>query len=310
MKKLPLTVLIPTLNAAAHLPELLDSIGDAVSDIQILDSRSVDGTVDIALERGITVVQRAFTTHGDHFQWMITNMPVKTEWVFLLAQDERFTPSLIDALNRLFAGSPNLNGYMVRWRLWFMGKPLHVVIDNLRLMRMGFFRIADVICNEQILVSGDVGKIDGVLEHKDTLTLHDWYEKQNLYSTMEAIAHVKGQGQFAVDPSFFNGRLARRMMFKKIFFLIPFRYPLVFLYNLILMGAWRDGKAGWIWAHLRSEVYRMREYKVVEMRWTGYVPSVPKARHGDFDPRIMNTELQQKLLPDVFEQWRKSFQKN
>lgn len=310
MEKLPVTVLIPTLNAGGHLTELLDSIGDAVSDIQILDSRSTDSTVDIALERGITIVQRAFTTHGDHFQWMVSNMPVKTDWVFLLAQDERFTPSLLDALRHLFSGILNLNGYTVRWRLWFMGKSLHVIIDNLRLMRMGHFRIADVICNEQILVDGPVGNLDGILEHKDTLTLHEWYEKQNLYTTMEAIAHMRGRGEFAVKPSFFKGRLARRMMIKKIFFSIPFRYLLVLIYNYFFVGAWRDGKVGFIWARLRSEVYRMREYKITEMNWSGLIPEIPKARHGDFDPRIMATTLQQNLLPDVFERWQANHFKN
>lgn len=305
MKKLPITVLIPTLNAEFHLNELFDSVLDYVEEVQILDSRSIDKTVDLALARGVTVVQKEFTTHGDHFQWMISNMPVRTEWIFLMAQDERFTPSLLHDLRCIFEKkSISVNAFTVRWRLWFMGKPLNVIIDNIRLMRVGFFRISDVICNEQIIVDGSIDNLRGILEHKDTLCLHDWYEKQNLYSTMEAIAKVKGRGEFSVSPKLSGNKLERRMFFKKIFFKIPFRYQLLFLYNYFLKGAWRNGKTGFIWARLRSEVYRMREYKYIEMMRSGYIPNMPKGRHGDYDERIMETEIQQRLLPDVVNQWK------
>lgn len=309
MKKIPITVLIPTLNAELHLNELLDSVLDYVEDVQILDSRSFDKTVDIAIIRGVTIVQRAFTTHGDHFQWMVSNMPVRTEWIFLMAQDERFTPSLVSELRRIFEqDNISANGFTVCWRLWFMGKPLSVVIDNLRLMRVGNFRISDVICNEQIIVDGSIEKSSGLLEHKDTLSLHDWYEKQNLYSTMEAIAKFSGEKEFSVSPRLYGNRLERRMFLKKIFFKIPFRYQIIFLYNYFLRGAWRNGKTGFIWARLRSEVYRMREYKYIEMIHSGYIPDMPKARHGDYDSRIMKTEIQQILLPDVVAQWKRDNQ--
>ena len=52
-EELPITVMIPTLNAEGHLVELLDSIKPYVADIFIVDSFSIDKTVDIALERKI-----------------------------------------------------------------------------------------------------------------------------------------------------------------------------------------------------------------------------------------------------------------
>lgn len=302
--RLPLTVLIPTLNAGGHLEELLDSIGDSVEAVMVLDSRSTDATVDIALAHGIPVVQRPFTTHGDQFQWMMTHMPVTTDWVFLLAQDERFTPSLVASIRGLLDAGATLNGYTVRWRLWLMGRPLHVVIDNIRLLRHGHFHIADALCNEQIIVDGVCGRLDGILEHKDTLTLHQWYEKQNLYSTLEAIATLRGEGEFAIQPRLLGNKRARRAWIKKWFFRLPFRYVLAWFYNVVFTGAWKDGRDGLGWAHLRAEVYRMWEYKVREMRRTGRIPELPKARHGDFDARVMATELQQRLLPQEWHNWR------
>jgi len=58
------------------------------------------------------------------------------------------------------------------------------------------------------------------------------------------------------------------------------------LHELFYRGAWRDGKAGLIWARLRVEVMRMCELKAIEMRTTGKIPEIPKAPCGDFDPRV------------------------
>ena len=309
MNKLPITVLIPTWNAAGHLDEVLDSIADIARDVFILDSCSTDETIDIALRRGIKIAQRKFTTFGDHFNWFAKNMPIKTEWIFMLHQDERFSESLKNGLQTLFSSPPPCNGYRINWHLWFMGKPLHISSKLIRLMRKGKFNISNVLANEQILIDGEIGDIDGVLEHRDSLNLYLWNEKQNLYSTMEAVAICKNKGRFSTPPRFWGTALERRMFFKKMFFRIPFRYNLLFFYNYILNGAWRDGRIGWIWSHLRSEVYRMWELKAMEMRITGIIPEIPRMPYGDFDPRVMASELQRQVLPETVVEWEKKNKK-
>ncbi len=303
MKKLPVTILMPTLNAEAHLAEALGSCLDCVEDFFIVDSRSTDRTVDIALEHGIKVCQKEFITYGAHIRWFTQTMPIRTPWVFIMDQDERFSESLKASLYALFEGEPSCNAYQVPWRLWFMGRPLHVVAPMTRLLRKGCFTVSDVICNEQILVEGETGCLDGILEHKDSLDLHLWNEKQNLYSTMEAIAICRDKGRFSCTPRLFGSALERRMWLKKVFFQIPGRYQILFLYNFLLQGAWRDGKTGWIWSHLRSEVYRMWELKALEMRTTGRIPAIPQAAHGDYDPRIMRSAFQRSVLPELVAEW-------
>jgi len=299
MKKLPITVLIPTLNADLHLKEALESILDIAEDVFILDSRSTDKTVDIALKYNIKICQKAFTTYGDHFQWFVKNMPIKTPWVFFMAQDERFSDSLKESLRELFIKEPEAEAYSVRWRLWFMGKPLHAEGRVVRLLRNNHFDISDVICNEQFVVHGEIRALNGILEHKDSIDLHVWNEKQNLYSTMEAIAICRNAGRFSCSPKFFGTPLERRMWLKKVFFVLPFRYQLIFWYSYLLKGAWRDGKRGWCWAHLRSEVYRIWELKAMEMKITGRIPEIPKAPHGDFDERVLRSDLQMQVLPET-----------
>ncbi|HET8898294.1 MAG TPA: hypothetical protein VFN09_05940, partial [Rhodanobacteraceae bacterium] len=77
------------------------------------------------------------------------------------------------------------------------------------------------------------------------------------------------------------------MWVKKNFWKVPGRYALLYLYHLFVLGAWRAGRVGRMWAHLRCEVYRFWEYKTFEMRLRGgamkRIPDSP----GKPDPRVL-----------------------
>jgi len=304
-KKLPITVLIPTLNAEEQLEEAILSVIDHVHEIMILDSLSYDKTIDIALKYGLKVVQKPFTYYGEHFQWMIKNMPVETEWIFTMAQDEVFSKELIDELIELFeSGKIYYDAYTVKWRLWFLGKPLHIVQEVTRLFKKNCCNISDTYCNEQVLINGTIGKLKGHLEHKDSPNIFKWYQKQAYYAILEAKARIEKKGSLAEKPNLFGNKLQRRMFFKKIFFNFPFRYKIIYFYNLLIKGAWRDGKVGFVWAHLRSEVYRMWEYAEIEMRNKNKIPEEPKMPHGNFDERIIKSELQKILLLETIQMYQ------
>lgn len=298
--KLPVTVLIPTLNAEGHLEELLDSIEPYVEDIFIVDSFSMDKTVGIALARGVKIAQRHYVSSSDQFQWMYDKLPVKTPWIFFMAQDERFSDSLVKDLERLFAkGVPEeIDAYTVRWRLWFMGEPLHAMSDNLRLTRTGKCRVTQVACNEHFCVPGKVGRLNGILEHKDTLNLHQWYEKQNLWTTREAIQRVRPPSEDEL-PRLFGTKRQRKAFIKQTMIHTALGRFLFFWYYLLKFGAWRDGRAGWTWAKLRVWVHKVTTLKEIEMRKHGVPKVIPEGHHGTYDPRVLESELQRQLLPET-----------
>lgn len=300
-EKLPISVMIPTLNAEGHLMELLDSIEPYVEDVFIVDSFSVDKTVDIALERKAKIVQRHYVTSSDQFQWMVDSLPVQTEWVFFMAQDERFSLSLVDSMRECFSrGVPSdINGYTVRWRLWFMGQPLHAMSDNLRLFRKGTCKISQVACNEHFMVSGKVGHLTGILDHKDTLTMHEWYEKQNLWTTREAIQRVKPPSNDEL-PRLLGTRRQQKAFLKQLLIHLPLGEMIFFWYYFLKFGAWRDGHAGWVWASLRVWVHHVTTLKEKEMRKYGIPQKLPEGRHGGFDTRVLASELQRQLLPETY----------
>ncbi len=90
----------------------------------------------------------------------------------------------------------------------------------------------------------------------------------------------------SAEPRLLGSQIERRMWFKKNFFRLPFFFLGLYLYNFLVLGAWRAGIVGHIWARLRVEVYRAWAYKLQEMRITGREVVLPPPRTGAPDPRV------------------------
>lgn len=298
MPKLPITVIMLTFNEAFHLPAAIDNIKEWAEEIFIVDSLSIDRTVDIALEKGVKIVQRPFTNFGDQWNFALNKLPIKTPWAMKMDPDERLSNELKCQIEKAIQAHDPADGYYFPRRLWFMGKPLHVQTDVLRLWRTGKCRFSDVIVNEHPLIEGKLNRLPGVLEHFDSQNLHHWMEKQNRYTTMRAIEIAKDQN-LSAKPKLFGTTLERRMFYIKIFFYIPFRYQLQWLHELFIRGAWKDGKTGVTWTRIRIEIRRLCELKFREMRITGRVPAIPQATKGKFDQRIINSPLQKIVSQQV-----------
>jgi hypothetical protein len=271
MDKLPISVVMLTLNEEYHLPQVLENVQPWVSQVFVVDSFSSDRTVEIAKAGGASLVQRKFTNFGDQWNFALRELPIATTWTMKLDPDERVDNELVLNIRKACLAQVPYDGYTMRLRNWFMGKPLHVYLRLLRLWKTGKCRFSDVLVNEHPIVEGSIGHLRGTLEHYDRPSLHEWFEKQNRYTTMEAVRIVRGDAM-AVEPRLLGSTLQRRMYLKRIFFSVPFRYQLLYLYNLFCKGAWRDGEEGFAWAHLRTEVMRARELKAREIRKTGRIP--------------------------------------
>jgi glycosyltransferase involved in cell wall biosynthesis len=284
-----------TLNEAYHIGEAIENVQPWASEIFILDSCSTDHTVDIALEHGVNIAQRRFTNFGDQWNFAIENCPVTTPWTMKIDPDERVTPELVEEMARVVSLPESCDGYWISRRLWFMGKPLHMKNDVLRLWKTGKCRFSDVLVNEHPLIDGQIGRLRSFLEHHDSPDLNHWLDKQNRYSTLEAIMKIRTDS-LAGKPRFFGNKLERRMFFKKHFDSVPLRFLLYWLYLMVTSGAFRDGAIGLAWMHLRVEVMRMREYKALEMQNTRRISEIPRASHGDFDPRVLSSPLQKQIM--------------
>lgn len=291
----PVTVVVLTLNEEFNLPGAIESIKDWATEIFIVDSCSADKTVDVALNYGAHVVQHEFVNYGDQWNWAITRLPIKTPWVLKLDADERLSSDLKREIEFVIASTPKESAFVIPVRLWFMCKRMHPCVCPIRLWRHGKARFSDVTVNEHLLVDGATGRLQSCIEHMDSPDLHRWYDKQNRYTTMEAIMRIRGDA-LAAKPRLLGPTLERRMWLKKRFWQIPFRYQMQWLYEAFVRGAIWDGSVGRAWIHLRVECMRAIEYKVKEMEITGRIPQMPKGQRGSFDSRVLASPIQKLVM--------------
>lgn len=282
--KVPIAVVMISLNEAHNMAAVLQNLKGFAAEVFLVDSYSSDETVDIALAHGVHVVQRKFRGFGDQWNFAMRELPITSPWTMKLDPDERLTDALKKSIGE-FIGKGDTDAFTLRRRLWFMGRPLPVKQVILRGWRTGTCRFSDVLVNEHPLVEGKITAATGDLEHHDSPNLHHWVEKQNRYTTQEAINRFR-KLPMAAQPKLFGSKFERRMWVKKYFFLIPFRYQLYLLHNLLMARVWSTGKAGFAWARLRVWVRRTIEDKLTEMTITGQELSLPAQPTGQPHPSV------------------------
>ena len=277
-------IVMIALNEAHNMEAILQNLAGWAQQVFLVDSCSADDTVSIALRHGVHVVQRRFKGFGDQWNFALNELPITALWTMKLDPDERLTDELKREIEAVISNSSNV-AYRVPIRLYFMGAKLPSVLKLTRLWRTGTVHFSDVKANEHAHCDGPEGELTSEIMHLDSPDLDHWLIKQNRYTTAEAASQFEGRA-LALPPRFFGTALERRMWLKRNFWKVPGRYVILFLYHLLVIGAWRAGRVGWVWARLRTEVYRMWEYKRFEMDRLGHVPVKIPAHPGQPDPRV------------------------
>ena len=253
-----------SLNESHNIEKVCENLSGWAKDVFLVDSFSDDDTVEIAKSKGVHVVQNEFKGFGNQWNFALENLEIDTPWTMKLDPDERLSDELKDNLRNQMLTS-NSCAFSLDRRLWFMGKPLPIYQNIVRVWRTGQCKFTDISVNEYPIISGDVSRVRGTLEHLDSPNLEHWLEKQNKYTSLEADIAFR-RGKMADDTIFFGSSLQRRMWLKKNFYKLPFRYLILFLYYWLLCGVWRAGPVGFMWCRLRSDIMRLVDYKRKEMK--------------------------------------------
>jgi glycosyltransferase involved in cell wall biosynthesis len=284
----PITVVMISLNEGHNMEAVCRNLAGWAQEVFLVDSHSQDETVDIALRHGVHVVQRRFRGFGDQWNFALEYLPITAPWTMKLDPDERLSDelkaNLLAAIRR-----DEADGFSMARRLWLMGRALPVRQTLVRLWRTGRCRFTDIAVNEHPIVGGRIVHVVGDMEHHDSPDLDHWLEKQNRYTTAEAVI-AYNQSSLAETPRLLGTALQRRMWLKKNFNRLPLRYSLLFLYHWLWQGAWRVGWVGYAWARLRADVMRLIEYKRREMEITGRLPQQRFYGPGTPDSRVRQFE--------------------
>ncbi len=260
-----ISVLILTKNEEQDLPGCLESVAWS-DDIHVFDSFSSDGTVEIAEARGAHVKQRVFDGYAAQLNVALQTLPFRYDWQLIVDADERVTPALAAEMRGAVADAPANVG---AWRIpidYFLGDaPLRhsqMTPVYIRLVRRGKVRWEREI-NPVPKVDGETLDLKSPINHFPfSKGVAHWVQRHNSYSTMEAEVIVSGEPLRAASlRSAFFGKTyhERRAAQKALFYRMPARPLIKWLYMMFVQGAILDGKAGLQYVNLQT-IY---EYLIV-----------------------------------------------
>ena len=251
---LPISVIVLTKNEEQDLPGCLETLGWS-DDVHLFDSYSTDRTVEIAEAFGAKVTQRKFDNWAAHQNWGLENLPFKHPWVFYIDADERVTDPLRDAMAAAVANPGENVAFRVQRRDFFMRRWLEHIQTTpyyVRLFRPESLKYERLV-NPVSVVDGPTGKVEGYLDHFPfSKGIGKWFERHNSYSTFEAqqiVDNRKGRAAFSPIKAFTAKDFQeKRFHQKELFYRLPLRPLVKFLYLYVGRLGFLDGRAGFTYA--------------------------------------------------------------
>ena len=203
--RVPVSVIIPTLNEAKNLRRCLDHL-EWADEVLVVDSGSTDETAAIAHEYGAKVVN--FRWNGrwpKKKNWALRDAPLKHEWALIVDADEWIVPELADEIARVLRNPAGV-GYYVNRRFIFMGRWIkhcgYYPSWNLRLIKRGFGEYeqltgvgntgsGDNEVHEHVVPAGEVSYLQNDMLHLAFPSIYTFMEKHNRYSNWEAAVQFR-----------------------------------------------------------------------------------------------------------------------
>lgn len=255
MSRIPVSAIVMTKDEEPNIAECLRHL-ERFDEVFVVDSDSIDGTVEIAKEHGATVVP--FRWNGRYpkkKQWCLENLPFRNEWAMYVDGDEFVTPELAAEIERTLPSTSH-DGFFVDYDYVFLGKVLKHGrrVSKLVLMRYGkgafaqlddleSERAGEVELHYQPTVDGTVGKLSARMIHRDHDDLFHYFERHNRYSDWEAVVRDNDALTTTGESS-----VGGRVLVKRLFALLPAKGLVAFLNSYVLRAGFLDGRAGFHYA--------------------------------------------------------------
>ena len=278
---LPVSVIVAARNEARNLPRCLESLR-GVGEVYVIDSRSSDGTTDIARSFGANVVQFDYAGGWPKKrQWAMDSLPLAYDWIFLVDADEALTPELSAEIANAIQ-QPGCNGYYIRLEMFFLGRRLRhgdAGFYKLSLFRRGKGRfecrlldqdssMCDMEVHEHVVVDGPTARLKHPLIHHNVESLSRYIQKHDEYSNWEARVLLKGRSD-DLPPSLLGSQAQKRRWLKSRLYAMPGSPVLLFLYRYFVRLGFLDGRPGLIYClfqaiqmfHTKAKIYELRTRK-------------------------------------------------
>ena len=182
-----ISVAMITKNEEAVIRRCLASVSWA-DEIVVADTGSTDKTAAICRDLGCRVLEPGWHGFGRTKQMCVDQ--TSCNWVLSVDADEVVTDDLRDAILGLDLDAGNTAGYRIRRRTVYLGRSIRFSGWNrdfpLRLFHKGRGGFTRDSVHEQVLVRGEVGRVDAELLHHSYPDLGTHLRKMELYSDLGA----------------------------------------------------------------------------------------------------------------------------
>lgn len=273
---LAISVIVLTFDEELNLGACLQSVANWVDEIYVLDSGSRDGTLDIARRYRAQIFEHPFESHAKQWNWALTNLPIKHDWVLGLDADQRITAELRQELAALFvpaqpidAPGPPLDGLFIKRRQVWRGRWIkHGTYYPKYLLKL--FRKSRVCMDERdvmdhhFYVNGATRNLqfDLIEENLKENDLTFWIDKHNRYARLlaqeEWLKRNRG-GDTLIRARAFGNPDERTLWLKQRWYAFPLyvRPFFYFFFRYFFRLGFLDGKQGFLFHFLQGFWFRL-----------------------------------------------------
>ena len=251
-----ITPLILTYNEAPNIGRTLERLAWA-GEIVVVDSFSDDETVEIASSFAqVRVIQRAFDSHRNQWEFGLRETGIKTPWVLALDADYIVSNDVVAELRNLKPDADTA-GYRAHFTYCINGKELHSGIypPVTVLYRRDAATYVQDGHTQRVVVDGPLKDLRARLVHDDRKPLRRWLNSQARYAALEA-------GKLLTTSC---EALNLRDRLRLCLVVVP---TAVFFYCLIVRGGIFDGWLGFYYAFQRALAELMLSLYLIDARCT------------------------------------------
>jgi glycosyltransferase involved in cell wall biosynthesis len=262
------TVIVPAKDEELHIARCVESARE-LGRVLVVDAGSGDRTAELARESGAEVVVHQWEGYAAQKNWALEHCDVGDDWVLFLDADEYLTPRGREEIRSALADE-RYSGYYLPRRYVFLGRPLDHAWwypdYQLRLFRRGLGRYEERRVHEHVMVDGPIGTLREPLVHENLKGLAAFVDRHNRYSDLEADELLAPSAERRRGSLRGDWADRRRALKDRVWFRLPARPLVRFLWLYVVKAGFLDGKQGRLFCQLIAMYDFLIDAKVLERR--------------------------------------------
>jgi glycosyltransferase involved in cell wall biosynthesis len=262
-----LSVIILTFNEAMHVRRAIQSVKSISDDIIIVDSYSIDKTIEISKKLKAKIFKNKFINQAQQFNWALNNIKIKNNWILRLDADEYLSKELIIEIKKKLPEinlNKEINGICLIRKQFFLRKLIRFggrgKLIMLRLFRKNYGICENRLMDEHIMIKkGKILKFKNFFYDDNFNNLENFKKKHERYAKREARQYLIDQNNKRKSIFKYNTRtIIKKFLINNIYYKIPYQISsmLYFLIRYIFLLGFLDGINGLKYHYIQGFWYR------------------------------------------------------